>query len=54
MAESSATPANEASKAAHESPEEEEITEPHEHDVLCGRGGSINSWKGQFTAIKMM
>ena len=26
--------------------EKEEIKEPHDHDVLCGRGGSINSWKG--------
>ena len=25
---------------------QEEIKEPHDHDVLCGRGGSINSCKG--------
>jgi len=36
----------EESTAAANTTEEEDIREPHEHDVLCGRGGSINSWKG--------
>jgi hypothetical protein len=33
-------------KAAQVTPNDTEVNEPHENDVLCGRGGSINSWKG--------
>ena len=33
-------------KGTPETGKEDDIKDPHDHDVLCGRGGSINSWKG--------
>jgi hypothetical protein len=48
MVECNSTPADAETKPGHLTTKESDTLEPNENDVLCGRGGSINSWKGEF------